>query len=121
MNKEPEYKDNQDLAEILRVDTSSPVRPALSIDWDLYGRYLEESDLSDDQKREFIETLWNIMVSFVDLGFGLHPLQQACEHKHDLSQLEPSDVLGSTRSLSHKVFLKAADNPEKDHAERSES
>ncbi|MCV6547729.1 MAG: hypothetical protein OIF56_10685, partial [Cohaesibacter sp.] len=35
----------------------------------LYGHHLDESDLSDAEKREFIETLWYLMVSFVDLGF----------------------------------------------------
>jgi len=50
--------------------------PALTIDWGLYEHYLEESDLSDDDKRALIETLWSIMVSFVDLGFRISPLQQ---------------------------------------------
>lgn len=43
--------------------------PTLSIDWELYGHHLDESDLTDAEKREFIETLWYLMVSFVDLGF----------------------------------------------------
>lgn len=50
--------------------------PTLTIDWELYGKYLDESDMSDAEKREFLETLWSIVVSFVDLGFGVHPLQQ---------------------------------------------
>jgi hypothetical protein len=50
--------------------------PALSIDWGLYEHYLEASDLPDDDKRALIETLWSIMVSFVDLGFRISPLQQ---------------------------------------------
>ncbi len=49
----------------------SKTPPQLTIDWDAYGQYLEESDLSDDQKIELIETLWSIVVSFVDLGFGV--------------------------------------------------
>jgi len=57
--------------------------PTLTIDWDLYGQYLEDSDLSDAEKREFIEVLWSIVVSFVDLGIGIHPAQlatkDACE------------------------------------------
>ena len=36
---------------------------------------LEASDLTDTQKQEFVETLWSIIVTFVDLGFGLHPVQ----------------------------------------------
>ena len=54
--------------------------PTLTIDWELYGKYLDESDLSDTEKREFLETLWSIVVSFVDLGFGVHPLQQVTDN-----------------------------------------
>ena len=54
----------------------SATYPALEIDYALYERLLAESDWSDEQKREFIETLWSIVVQFVDLGFGIHPLQQ---------------------------------------------
>jgi len=53
--------------------------PSLTIDWDLYGQYLEDSDLSDAEKRQFLEALWSIVVSFVDLGFGVHPVQLATE------------------------------------------
>ncbi|MBL1438169.1 MAG: hypothetical protein COB08_018450 [Rhodobacteraceae bacterium] len=64
--------------------------PTLTIDWELYGKYLDESDLSDTEKREFLETLWSIVVSFVDLGFGVHPLQQvtdnACAHQAEIAR-----------------------------------
>lgn len=53
------------------VDSSAVPATALSIDWDLYAEYLDDCDLSDDQKQELIETLWHIVVSFVDLGFGV--------------------------------------------------
>jgi hypothetical protein len=74
---------------------SNPTYPTLSIDWDLYSEYLEDSDLTDDQKREFIQTLWNIVVSFVDLGFGIHPMQQAYEENDELSSLIADTVLSS--------------------------
>lgn len=54
-------------------------RRALSFDVDRYQAYLDGSDLTDAQKRAFAETLWKIMVSFVDLGFHIHPLQQVDE------------------------------------------
>lgn len=67
--------------------------PALTIDYELYEQYLDDSDLSEAQKREFLETLWNIIVSFVDLGFGVHPLQQAasdkCEQNQNLTDFFP--------------------------------
>ena len=45
--------------------------PQLSIDWELYGQYLENSDLDDEQKKELIETLWSLVITFVDFGFDI--------------------------------------------------
>ncbi len=56
---------------------------ALTLDYELYEHYLEGSDLNKAQKHEFLDGLWSIIVSFVELGYGVHPLQQvtsdACE------------------------------------------
>jgi len=57
----------------------------LTIDYQLYERYLEHSGLSETQKKEFLDALWQIITSFIDLGFGVHPLQHAKEaalHDH---------------------------------------
>ncbi len=54
-------------------------RPIITLDVSLYESYLADSDLTGEQKREFLETLWSIIVGFVDLGFGIHPVQQALE------------------------------------------
>lgn len=65
------------------IDPPSPPEgrtrsPALVIDWDLYGQYLADSGLPEADKRALIETLWSIMVSFVDLGFRLSPVAETC-------------------------------------------
>ena len=54
-------------------------RPSLTLDVSLYEEFLKDSDLSESKKQEFFEALWLIIVSFVDLGFEVHPLQQANE------------------------------------------
>ncbi len=66
-------------------------RPSLTIDYDLYQHYLDNSDLTDAQKREFLDALWSIIVSFVDLGFGVHPLQQISDaNEGECGQLDIS-------------------------------
>ncbi len=69
-----------------------PARPPAAFDAAKYEAMLDESDLSEAQKREFLETLWQIMVQFVDLGFGVHPLQSI-----------PSD--GQRRAISLDALL----------------
>lgn len=78
--------------------TKSPARPSLSIDWELYGQYLEQSDLADSDKRELIETLWAIVVAFVDLGFGIHPLQNACGQDADWAVNLPFEIADMVES-----------------------
>ena len=86
-----------------------PKRPVLTLDVALYEHMLADSDLTDGQKQEFLQELWSIIVAFVDLGFGVHPLQQARRehrgHVHgcgqnremdDLSAVIAADVLSST-------------------------
>jgi len=43
-----------------------------------YQQYLDDSGMSDAEKQSFIEALWVIVIGFVDLGFGVHPLQEVC-------------------------------------------
>lgn len=52
-------------------------KPVITVDYERYAHFLKDSDLTEDQKREFLQALWNIIVEFVSLGFGVHPLQQA--------------------------------------------
>jgi len=98
---------------------------ALTIDYDLYAQYLEDSDLSEDQKREFIETLWSVIVSFVDLGFGVHPLQQAasdrCGPNGKLPRADFGDVIELPEHLPHNAFIKAADLETHDRGKGRES
>jgi len=51
----------------------------IEINYDLLGKELEGSDLSEDEKKEFIDCICWIMLSFVDLGFGIDPTQQALQ------------------------------------------
>lgn len=72
---------------------SSLPRPTLSIDWEVYAAMLEESDLPLDQQKELIETLWSIVVMFVDMGFDLNPVMQICGESDDPLSDDPPDLI----------------------------
>ena len=101
-----------------------PAAPALEFDWRAYDDFLDRSELSEDQRRELLETLWSIVVSFVDLGFGLHPIQRAVadivEAGGFCAAEEPS-LLHSAPSLPNKPFEKAAARSDECPAEGTES
>ena len=43
-----------------------------------YAEEVAKFGLNDEQSGELLETLWNIMVMFVDLGFRVDPVSLAC-------------------------------------------
>lgn len=69
--------------------------PTLTVDWEAYALYLEGSDLSDDEKREFIETIWTIVVGFVDLGFTVKSPEAPCGKDASSDPGSPVDMVQS--------------------------
>lgn len=68
------------------------VRPVVTVDIEKYQAYLDDPNLSDEQKEEFLQALWSIVVTFVELGFGVHPLQEVCgQDSEKLSQRPKAD------------------------------
>ncbi|MGF1620438.1 MAG: hypothetical protein ACFCUR_07485 [Rhodomicrobiaceae bacterium] len=57
------------------VDSGRPL--TLTIDYEYYQTFLDDMDVPDEQKRELIQTIFSIVVQFVDLGFGISPECQA--------------------------------------------
>lgn len=51
---------------------------AIQFDAREFAHFLADIDVSEAQKLEYIETIWTIILHFIDMGFGIHPLQQAC-------------------------------------------
>ncbi|MDJ0825703.1 MAG: hypothetical protein QNJ16_09385 [Rhodobacter sp.] len=80
------------------IDKPAQVALALRFDWEDWLPFLAGSDLSDDQKREFIESLWAIVMGFVDLGFHLNPTAEICGEVIDLKAVLEAAVLNSDPS-----------------------
>lgn len=63
------------------TDSSNPVvnLPGLGLHFDpaKFLQYVEEEDLTEEQATVLLRAIWDIIVAFVDLGFGLSPVQQA--------------------------------------------
>ena len=72
-----------------RLDASDRNPAALSVDLGEFEGFLSDSDWTEDQKREYLETIWSIMVEFALLGFGFHPVHQAQESCGKLSESRP--------------------------------
>ena len=64
--------------ETLTGQFDEAARLRLTVDAARYQAYLDGSDMTPEQKEEFIRALWSVIIAFVDLGFGVHPVSQAC-------------------------------------------
>lgn len=60
-------------------------RRVLTVDVTKYQALLDDPNLSQAQKEEFLRALWSIVVTFVELGFGVHPLQEVCGQDSEFS------------------------------------
>jgi len=74
MWKEREDGEKMGLGE--SFDASS--RPIITVDVEKYQSLIDDPTLTQAQKEEFLQALWSIILSFVELGFGVHPLQEVC-------------------------------------------
>ena len=72
---------------------STPTRPSLSVDWEVYAAMLEDSDMPLDDQKELIETLWSIVVMFVDLGYDLKPTTQICGEDQEALEDDSTDLV----------------------------
>ena len=96
-------KSGQDVTPAQNNETGAAGPTKLSVDWELYAEYLDDTELNDDEKREFLEALWSIIVSFVDLGFELHPVQQACGEKAKNGKSDDSDAENLLKSKAYSL------------------
>ena len=64
------------LAAAVSGETDS--RRTMELDIRKYQALLKDIDIPEGHKKQMIEALWSIVVAFVEIGYGVHPVQQAC-------------------------------------------
>ena len=77
---------------------------------EVYLPYLEEFDISEEQKTEILRNLWFIMATFVQIGYGLDSIQYFIPALEKVA-MEPGDTAISDPNLVHD-FSKAANDGE---------
>jgi hypothetical protein len=79
----------------------TPAFPTVTIDWRLYEQELTDPTLSDAEKRAFIESLWYIVVTFVDLGFGIESAQRALGSMSETQRISCDQQDQNAKALSN--------------------
>lgn len=62
--------------------------PSIEVDCLKYAGHLEGTDLTQSQKHELLQELWNIVTGFVQLGWGL----TAPDYVEKLADLSPENA-----------------------------
>lgn len=50
---------------------------SVGFDYERYAHLLNDTGLSDEDKQDILSALWAIITEFVQMGFGVHPIQDA--------------------------------------------
>ena len=98
-NERSESQQQTAIENALRIEPGQ--RPVLKLDTELYQSYLDDMSIPEDRIPEMMEIIWNVMVTFVDLGFGIAPVQQAME-PGQISKATLTDMLETTMSENIK-------------------
>ena len=70
----------------------------VTVDIDKYQEYLDGSGMSAEEKEEFLKAVWSVVMVFVDLGFGVHPLQEVCGKDGDADDQRPCVAFDKVKS-----------------------
>lgn len=95
--------------------TNQPTRPSLHLEVEEWLPYLDDPDASDEEKLALIETLWGIVLSFVDLGWTV---EAETGEKSNLPPAIDAPSIDLSRALHAAVVQ--LDQPNIGHQEKEE-
>lgn len=82
----------------LSENFASSAQRTLTIDVARYQDYLDGSDLTPEQKEDFLRAVFSIVVRFVDLGFEVRPLEDFSGKDAENRTQSPKAPLDRVRS-----------------------
>ncbi|MDJ0922854.1 MAG: hypothetical protein QNI84_17130 [Henriciella sp.] len=98
-----------------------PRTSILEFDPETYAHHVADLDLTPEQQDELISAIANIMLAFVDLGFGISPTQTPCGQDGILGDLIPETLPDLLYCEPTETAVTAALSDDFASAEREES
>lgn len=93
----------------------------LEPDFAEYQAILDDADATEEEKRDFLETLWRIAVTFVDMGFGIDPTQQAMHSILEWASDKEKTAVSSSTALTDAFETVTTNQPAKENQNEEES
>lgn len=89
---------------------ASSAQRSLTIDVARYQEYLDGSDLTPEQKEDFLRAVWSVVVTFVELGFGVHPLQEISGKDGETGDQHPKAAFDQVKSKDQRIHRNDRDS-----------
>lgn len=108
MNKHSPIK-IEHISELFRLAQSADIPPSnlVGLDFDKLLVFFEDSALSEAEAKQIILSLAHLIQPFVDIGFGVHPVQIAShefpEKFIDSAAINPDNNIHSEKSISKEL------------------
>ena len=103
---------------------NNTTRPTLNIDLQEFAHFLHEVDGTYEEKKEYLELIWQIICDFTLLGYGLTSVQQAqqlCGKYHKTASITAQDDSPALDSKDEKTLVSAfiESQDQKEHEEEN--
>jgi hypothetical protein len=82
--------------------------PTLALDVALYDHYLENSNLSEEERHQFIHAMWNLVCEFVFLGFGITSVDHVLDADNLLVEESSATLDSTSKTQVIRAFVDAA-------------
>lgn len=92
----------------LKTKFDATAKRIIKVDVERYQSYLDGTNLTAGQKEQFLQDMWLVMMSFVELGFEVHPVQEVCG----------KDAESTTRCANSAFDGLQSDKPKDDNNEQ---
>ncbi|MCR9135736.1 MAG: hypothetical protein NXI27_07070 [Alphaproteobacteria bacterium] len=92
-------------------------RPIVTVDTKKYQSFLDGAELSEAQKEEFLQSLWLIMMNFVELGFCVQERKEACGQNQQESKPSAKESFDQVSSKDTEELIGETTGPPELHNE----
>ncbi len=98
----------------LQIQQAALHRPSVGIDVDYYQSVIDDPEVCEDRKRDLIELIGTIVLNFIDIGFGVHPVQLAMRQSGKLAQDNKRVQLDERETPPLQIEFEKENHPERD-------
>jgi len=100
MTRRPDTQSTQDILPETSEPSDDKPLPKLTLNPDRYREHLSEFALTIEQQNDMMQVLWNIMNTFVDIGWGVDTVQMFLPELFEKAGPDSGNLVKQRHTLS---------------------